>query len=219
MELARVVAEQDYQRCRHQQSCWLRVDEVSMLTVARQRNLLRFWIEDNGLPLPSTVVVERILREALYSSSAAGPLVHWPGGEIRRYRNRLYAMSPLPVQSTEQVFCWQPELPLQLEQAGGELTATRQRGGGLVLPDNRAAATIRFRRGGERLQPAGRGHHHSLKKLLQEWGVPPWERNRIPLVYVDDTLVAVAGFCVAENFRAAAEETGWMLHWSRCAAW
>ncbi|OQX03010.1 MAG: hypothetical protein BWK73_40830, partial [Thiothrix lacustris] len=37
---------------------------------------------------------------------------------------------------------------------------------------------------------------HSLKHLLQEWGVPPWERERLPLVYVGERLVWVVGLSV-----------------------
>jgi tRNA(Ile)-lysidine synthase len=218
VELAAVVAEMDYAHCRGRAGHGLQVDQVRLLSVARQRNLLRFWIEHNGLSLPSRVVIERILEELLESDGVSSPLVHWPDAEVRRYRNCLYAMAPPPAHVVEQIFCWAPEFPLSLENAGGELTASREQGAGLVLPDV-GQITIRFRQGGEQLQPAGRQHHHRLKKLLQEWGVPPWERNRIPLVYVGDTLVAVAGLCVTEGFHAGADETGWLLRWSRRSAW
>jgi tRNA(Ile)-lysidine synthase len=66
---------------------------------------------------------------------------------------------------------------------------------GIVLPA--AALRVRFRRGGERIRLPGRGHSHSLKKLLQERGVPPWLRERLPLVYEGEgegeRLVAVLG--------------------------
>jgi tRNA(Ile)-lysidine synthase len=41
----------------------------------------------------------------------------------------------------------------------------------------RSQITVRFRRGGERCKPVGCGHHRDLKKLFQEAGVPPWERD------------------------------------------
>ncbi len=50
---------------------------------------------------------------------------------------------------------------------------------------------------GERFHAHGRVGSHPLKKLWQEWGVPPWERSRIPLVYYRDRLLAVAGYGVA----------------------
>lgn len=53
--------------------------------------------------------------------------------------------------------------------------------------------TMRFRQGGERLYIPKRGNL-SLKNLFQEWGVPPWERDKVPLIYKDDELVGVVGF-------------------------
>ena len=88
-------------------------------------------------------------------------------------------------------------------------------GKGLLLPRSSENVQVRFRQGGESLQPAGRGHHHSLKKLFQEWRVPDWERARVPLVYRDEQLVAVAGLCVCEGFQSGADEQGLALSWSR----
>jgi tRNA(Ile)-lysidine synthase len=53
-----------------------------------------------------------------------------------------------------------------------------------------------------------------LKTLLQEGGVPPWERERLPLVYCAGKLVAVPGIGVAAGARAAAGERGWALSWA-----
>jgi len=37
----------------------------------------------------------------------------------------------------------------------------------------------------------------------------------VPLVYINGTLIAVAGFCVCEGFQATAEQDGLDLQWSR----
>ena len=60
--------------------------------------------------------------------------------------------------------------------------------------------------GWERCLPAGREQHHSLKKLFQEAAYPPWERHRIPLIYLGDELAMVAGLWVCEPFQAAPAE-------------
>jgi tRNA(Ile)-lysidine synthase len=80
-----------------------------------------------------------------------------------------------------------PELQLKLHLP--DLLAA-----GLDLPEATATLHIRFRDGGERITLQGRGHTHSLKKLLQERLVPPWMRPRLPLLY-DETgrLLAVLG--------------------------
>ncbi|MFW2374637.1 MAG: tRNA lysidine(34) synthetase TilS, partial [Gammaproteobacteria bacterium] len=67
---------------------------------------------------------------------------------------------------------------------------------------------VGFRQGGERICPAGRQGHHSLKKLFQEAEVPPWLRDRIPLIYQDGELIAVAGYWVADEYKVAADEAG-----------
>jgi tRNA(Ile)-lysidine synthase len=51
--------------------------------------------------------------------------------------------------------------------------------------------TIRFRRGGERCKPLGRVHSQSLKKLFQEYAVPPWLRQPTPLICKENEILGV----------------------------
>ena len=55
------------------------------------------------------------------------------------------------------------------------------------------ALAVCGRRGGERITLPGRAHSHALKKVLQEQGVPSWERERLPLVFADDGELLAAG--------------------------
>jgi tRNA(Ile)-lysidine synthase len=73
---------------------------------------------------------------------------------------------------------------------------------------------IRGRAGGERCKPQGRSKSQKLKKLFQEYGVPPWERNRIPLLYIGDDLAAVSDLWVCEDFLAEKDEEGIILNWT-----
>ncbi|TVR61406.1 MAG: tRNA(Ile)-lysidine synthetase, partial [Candidatus Competibacteraceae bacterium] len=57
-------------------------------------------------------------------------------------------------------------------------------------------------------RPVGRRHSQELKKLLQEAGIPPWERERLPLVYRDEALLAVVGLDIAADHAAAPGEPG-----------
>jgi len=67
---------------------------------------------------------------------------------------------------------------------------------------------VRFRQGGEVIRPAGRSQHHALKKLFQEAGVPPWERDRIPLLYLEGKLIAVADYWVADEYAVDKQASG-----------
>ena len=60
---------------------------------------------------------------------------------------------------------------------------------------------MRFRQGGELF--LWHRQTKQLKKLWQEWQVPPWERDQVPLLYVDDVLAAVVGYAVSDAYFSA----------------
>ncbi len=45
-----------------------------------------------------------------------------------------------------------------------------------------------------------------MKKLYQEWSIPPWLRDSIPLIYLDGQLAAVPGYLLCEPFDAGPGE-------------
>ena len=187
---------------------------LQVLAPERRRNVLRFWLQQRCGAPPSTAVLSRILHDIPASRPDASPCVRWGGFEIRRYRDRLYLMRQASARIPGQRFAWSLSGSLELPDAGGTLLANRASGHGLRANAISGPVEVAFRQGGERCRPAGRPQHHSLKKLFQERGVPPWERPRIPLIYIGDELAAVAGFWVCEPFCAAPGEPGFAIEWS-----
>ena len=103
---------------------------------------------------------------------------------------------------------WHGERSLALAD-GGELIAAEGVGNGVsAVRLEMAPVTVRRRHGGERLRTAHARHSRTLKNLLQEAGVPPWLRGRMPLVYCGDALVWAPFVGVAAEFRAHATEAG-----------
>jgi tRNA(Ile)-lysidine synthase len=94
---------------------------------------------------------------------------------------------------------------------GSELSVTKEQGKGLRIPED--GVNIRFRSGGERCKPTGRSGSNTLKKLFQEYGLEPWLRNRVPLIYVKDQLAAVGDLWVCDEFSVSEEEQGAVLQW------
>lgn len=187
----------------------LDVERLRALSGPRRRNALRHWIEDLRLPPPDRRHLEQIER-AVAGRAEAGHLVAWPGAQIRRYRDRLFAMAPLPQAPGTWSAAWRPPEPLELP-GGGRLIAEAAVGEGLAADSG--DLTVRFRKGGERLRLPGRAHSSSLKTALQEAGVPPWVRERLPLVYAGESIAAVADLWVCQGFRAGDGERGWQLSW------
>jgi len=93
------------------------------------------------------------------------------------------------------------------------LKVSRTDGQGLAGKYCRGQLTVRPRTGGEKCRPAYRDHHHELKKLFQEQRIPPWERERLPLIYVGDQLAAVADLWVCHQFAAAKDKPGYRIDW------
>ncbi len=192
----------------------LNIPTLRQLSEIRQRNLLRHWLRQLGLPTPDRRQLRHILHDALTAGRDRQPCIRWPGGEVRRYRASLYAMPPLAPHDARQTFVWRPDPngypPLELPGLG-LLRLQRMIGVGLREPALADAAMIvRFRRGGERFRPVGRYHSQELKKLLQEAGIPSWERDRLPLLYRDQTLLAAVGLGIAADHAAGPGETGFL---------
>lgn len=180
----------------------------------RCRNLLRYWITSNGLLAPSSVVIDRIIDEGLNSRAEAHPLIVWFGAEVRRYRNHLYLMSRLPAALPHGSVTWDCQHELSLAKGLGSLRCVRGVGGGVraTLLEG-SGVSVRWREGGERIQPQGRTEHHTLKNLFQEAGVAPWLRERYPLIYIDDVVAYIPNLYAVEQFAAKKGEAGLFFEW------
>ncbi|MES2998973.1 MAG: tRNA lysidine(34) synthetase TilS [Pseudomonadota bacterium] len=189
------------------------ISRLLQLSPARLRNCLRYWLNQLHFPLPSQKQLQQI-EHLLESKIDAMPQVNYGGMQVRRYRDFLYA----------RVLKKEIELPC-LPVAWGDLTQDlvlptlgvleiyRVLGNGIAcerLKDT-TAITVGFRQGGERFYRRGRLGSHPLKKLFQEWSVPPWQRKRVPLIYYQEELIAVAGYGVKPNFLASVNEWGYVI--------
>jgi tRNA(Ile)-lysidine synthase len=214
------LATEDLKRCAQWQSGNPLPTQISLLFLQqlapqRRRNLLRFWIKTLGLGIVSSSIMTQIETSLINAKADAIPQITWQDGELRRYRQQVYAMLPLaPFDSTAELkWDWQGralELPTGqgvLVAHSGELDGESSGEQGLSLAKcEQLPMTIRFRQGGERCQLPGRDHHHALKGLLQQAGVPPWQRDRIPLIYLGNQLAAVVGYFYCEPFLAQTSE-------------
>ena len=203
------MAGQDLQEALGKSVAVLRLSAVDKLSLPRQRNLLRYWIRKNAHPVPTMNVIDEIINELMHARPDSTPCVRWGDTEIRRYRDDMYIIPVATDAPSAQGPClWFLEKPLEL--ASGRLEARLTVGSGIRADRVRDKyVEIRFREGGESIRPAGRRETHELKKLFQDSAVPPWKRDRIPLLYVDNELAAVAGYWIAEGFKASGSEPGW----------
>jgi tRNA(Ile)-lysidine synthase len=189
----------------------LAVSALLTLSPQRQRNLLRRWCVQRDLPLPAQTHLLQVQQQILAPADHM-PKISWPGAEIRRYQDRLYLMSPLPEAEPGVSLDW--DLSQELQLPGGCLRAVAASQNGLseVIKDNKI--TVKFRAGGEQIVTES-GHHHPLKKIFQEYRIPPWWRSLVPLIYVNDELAAVADIIIDKRFKAPSEMAAIGLQWQK----
>lgn len=206
------LAAEDLEALRGPECHRLNIAALQRLDGARRRNVLRYWFHDLGLRLPRTAHLQRLEQDLLDAGVDRLPLLRWEGVELRRYRDWLYVLRPSQPFDRTQVLSWDLQ-PLALPGGNGMLTTHAVSGRGLAdrLCRN-GSLTVRFRQGGERCLMAG-GYHHSLKKLLQEQGIPPWERECLPLIYINGEFAAVPGIWISGAYQARAGEAGWFIAW------
>ena len=166
----------------------LDLDGLKALSPARRRNVIRQALRELELPLPPGRVLGSLAGAVVDAGSDRSPHVAWAGAEARCYRGRLYLMPPLEAEPAGTVAVHEGRVVLP---AGlGELT---------VVASPADSLRVAWRKGGERLRLYPDGPARKLKTLLQERGIVPWMRNRLPLIYRDGELVAVADCFVARE--------------------
>jgi tRNA(Ile)-lysidine synthase len=188
---------------------------LARLPVTRAKNLLRWAIAEAGLAAPDASRLDEMLRQLAGARPDAGVQITLDGAQVRRYRDAIWIVAGQGAPPAGFRARWDGRRAWHLPELGGTLRFKATTGAGLAARALAGRAVeVRLRAGGERFQPDGRRPRRLLKTLLQEGGVPPWERERLPLVYCAGKLVAVPGIGVAAGARAAAGERGWALSWA-----
>lgn len=182
----------------------LSVAGLTALDLSEQKNLLRWWLIDCGYEPPPAARLEQAMADLLSAGPDREPELRGAGYCVRRYQGKLYCLRDHGVAPASNVAWVTDEI---LPWAGGAVKAI---GGGQGL-----TLTVTARQGGERLRPLPGGPSRPLKKWLQEQGVPPWERDCIPLIWQDDELVAVGDLWVSPILIEATGVASWRIVWER----
>lgn len=215
-DLLQQVAQADYQQLTSQQlasEVGLSVTDLLALSIERRHNLLRWWLHQLGEPAPDFLSLQNIDEQVLLAGVDRQPCFTLAQGELRRACGKLYWVDSKQYLSNEEESQTIHEWVWDATENGSEPIAIATGFlhpviGGLKL---QAGDCIRItrRQGGERCQPQGRAHSQSLKKLLQEYQIPAWQRDHLPLFWVNDGLAMVGDLWICEGFSAAQGELGW----------
>jgi tRNA(Ile)-lysidine synthase len=179
----------------------LAVAALQALSQSRAKNLLRYFLHGLGAPMPQAVQLDDMLQQLCNAREDAAVCIAYSEWQVRRYQGKVYALRALGEFDQGFVLPWRGEAELDWAALGTRLHFKHTDSSGIGLAKlQRAPVTLRLRRGGETLRPHPDAATRTLKNLLQEHHVPPWQRDRLPLLYCGDDLVCVPGVAIAAEY-------------------
>ncbi|MFP1925657.1 tRNA lysidine(34) synthetase TilS [Lonsdalea quercina] len=189
----------------------LSITDLASYSPQRRSALLRRWLAAEGVRMPSQEQLQRLWQEVALCRRDAEPQLLLGQWQIRRFRDCLYVF-PLRASVREAILTWDPpSAPLALPSGLGSLALGPQ-GVAVRQPYPDEAVTVRFHAQGK-FHIVGREHGRQIKKLWQELGVAPWLRERTPLIFYGEQLIAAVGTFVTREGRPESEDTVWHIVW------
>ncbi len=187
----------------------LAADGWLALAPALRHPLLDHWLHARGLRAPTSAQRRQIERQC---QARAGqlPCIRWANTELHIWKGRLWARRITPPPAADWHASWDGA-PLALPD--GSVLSLAPAHARLDPP-----LTVRLRRGGEKLKPAGDRHTRELRDLFQQAAVPPWQRSVYPLLYIGDELVGVADHWRSERGAVLFAAAGATPRWSAAGA-
>ncbi|MDQ7990503.1 MAG: tRNA lysidine(34) synthetase TilS [Candidatus Dactylopiibacterium sp.] len=173
---------------------------------ARQRNLLRHWLREDGAQAPDAARTRRLCAR-LAGTAAVRERV----GEralCAAHERIWFEPAVLPVPAP---LGWHGER--ELAWGAGLLRCRPGVAGGLRVDASAPGLEFRPRAGGEHLRLAAARPTRTLRQLCQEADLPAWWRDGLPLLWQGDRLLWAGGIGAAAAARATADESGWAIEW------
>jgi tRNA(Ile)-lysidine synthase len=176
----------------------------------RAKNLLRWWFSQNQLTMPTSEHLNEIIQQLFNAKADANINIQLQHLSLKRYQQRAYLCAERLAEPFDMT--WNSEPYLNLPN-GGQLHFKQVVGSGLALKHGMTKLRITNRDGGERFKPDVFRPTRTLKHLLQEANIPPWQREYLPLIYWHDTLALVPNIGITHELQAVENELGLDIIW------
>lgn len=180
--------------------------------------LLRLWLKQFSIPLPSQIQLQILWNEVAKAKEDANPQLDLGAIQLRRFQDNLYCLPQY-----QDLSAWKKDLSDVLDlpdELGRLIFSTEVEEGGsnnkaddssllLRAPNQDEKVEVRFNVLGLTVHPETRERSRKMKKLYQEYGIPSWQRSRLPMVFYNEELAAIAGLFVCRTFSGKECELIW----------
>lgn len=164
---------------------------------------IRLWVRQRGLQMPRLQDLVQVHANLVNARHDSNGIVNVRDYEFRRHKDSLCLLMPQKPQKPFRYVWSAPYDDLFIAETGLTVTFEECIRQGLQLPSS-DDVIIKSRAGGELIKLGQPGFHKAVKKVLQESSIPPWQRDSVPLVYIEERLAAVWQLAVAVDYRSNA---------------
>ncbi|MGD9889103.1 MAG: tRNA lysidine(34) synthetase TilS [Halothiobacillaceae bacterium] len=205
LDLARL----DLEALRGENADCLCVEGLLRLSSPRMHNAVRAWLLELGMPAPPEARLHELSR-VLTARVDAMPMLAWPGGVLRRWRGHLYALPAAEGVADKAALAWHGcdwslQQPLAIPELGVCLHASYEVGRGLSAERVPQGVYVCVR---NELSLPPTASRAALGKRLQDLGVAPWLRARLPLIFLGNNLLQISELWQSLAFCAQEHELG-----------
>ncbi|CAL4319222.1 tRNA lysidine(34) synthetase TilS [Buchnera aphidicola] len=174
----------------------LNITQLKKINKPIQKLILRNWIKKNSLICPNNNFIKQIFIQLVSNKNKKNIKICFKNFEIQKYNDALYWTKTFPSIKKE-ILLWKNfknsiNLPYNL----GKLIINKL-GMKIPYPKEKENIQIRFHvKKNEKIFFSEQKKAITIKKIWQMYSIPPWLRNKIPILYYDNQLISALGVFV-----------------------
>ncbi len=194
----------------------LQLTAFNALSRPRRANVLRFWLAKSSIDVPGTETLREWMQQLGSDEPTQAICLRCTDGKtsIRVYRAAAWVVRDVP---RWYACAWraEPELILQGDRgvAGRVSSVPSPAADALRPPKHGENWTLRMREEGDAIELSPRSGRVTIKNIFQQAAIPPWHRERWPVLISGSSVVAIVGIATAAAYRVRAGDQGIALEW------
>ena len=192
----------------------LNIKELQTITQKRQLNVFKFWLKKYNIIVPSKKQLPILIKNLLNAANDKHPIIDCKNTVIRRWNNWIIITKKQPCDFNHEKYNFIISLPfkkINIPELNLSLNIKKMVNSESAITNNLNQLRICFRNSVS-VKPfiiKGRKGTKTLKKWLNEYKVPFWIKDNIPLLCCDEELVTIPGLFINDKFASRDKDSGW----------
>lgn len=168
---------------------------------------LYHWLHNLSLQSPNRRRLKQFAHDCLQAANHKNPELCLDAYRLLRWHRSIYALKLKQAIDTSE---------LNTELTAENPTLALANNGELHIESNHPfafKATVKYQQNHKNIKLTENGQHKKLKNLFQENHIPPWKRQTMPYLYIDNQLMAVGSEIISYEFKQILSELNAEYQW------